>query len=455
MQELKISNVGEKLIKEALKLSSRIKEPALKNKSFIDFAGGLFTIETLQKNGFRANSQRSIFKCAKLYSDFELVDIYCNSHMLYVVTVQNTNRIEIPCSHKEFNILPEAYLIVEIGNNIKNAEIKGVVEVEDLETAPVENGYFIFDSNNLKHIDSIKEKIKKYAEIKSSIGKHLECLNLFNSYIKNNLTTNEKKSLIEHILTCETCKKKLIETIEQSQNYEENEEEPVIDGLFVDNLKTQYDESPSKLIGAIDIIYKGKEFAKLKDEAFKFKNELSPKVKKMVLTACAAFLILLLLVVFAFNLPKKELKETNFQNNTIQNNYPTENEEENGYDFKIPTLVKNGKYITISKINWEVPTTITKDEQKNFLQQAGKSIKLNLQNDLLLSNDVEINSKIKFDLRFYKDGSIEEITVVESSNNKAVDEIIKQSLENTLQYMRPPKGSFVGKKNTITLVISF
>ena len=152
---------------------------------------------------------------------------------------------------------------------------------------------------------------------------------------------------------------------------------------------------------------------------------------------------------------KKELKETNFQNNTIQNNYPTENEEENGYDFKIPTLVKNGKYITISKINWEVPTTITKDEQKNFLQQAGKSIKLNLQNDLLLSNEVEINSKIKFDLRFYRDGSIEEITVVESSNNKAVDEIIKHSLENTLQYMRPPKGSFVGKKNAITLVISF
>ena len=129
--------------------------------------------------------------------------------------------------------------------------------------------------------------------------------------------------------------------------------------------------------------------------------------------------------------------------------------EASDYEINIPKININKRYLTISKVSWEVSKNVNDEEQKKFLQQAGKSIRLNLQNDLLLSNNTTVNNKVKFDIRFYRDGSLESIEIAQSSGNSAVDRVIQQSLQNTLYYMRPPKGSFVGKKNGLTLVIDF
>ena len=90
-----------------------------------------------------------------------------------------------------------------------------------------------------------------------------------------------------------------------------------------------------------------------------------------------------------------------------------------------------------------------------FFLLVEESVRLNLQNDLLLSNTTTVNNKVKFDIRFYRDGSLENVELVQSSGNSALDKVIQQSLQNTLYYMRPPKGSFVGKKNSLTIVIDF
>ncbi len=464
MQELKTIAIGEKQIKEVQDMSSKLRDEKLRKKAYVNFTGTLFAIEFLQKMGLRTNSQRSIFKCSKLYTDFEIADIYCNSHMLFVITTYGSDKIEIPTLHKEFDILPEGYIVVDLQDGMREAEIKGVIEVEDLENAKVSGEYYTLNFKDTKPIDEFLPKVKKYAGIKPSVGKHLDCMNLFVPYIENKLNKLEKKSLIEHILSCETCKKRLIETIEFDENAKTLKEQGII--LSKEDLKSKENfinslnkgENDDSLVkGAIDVIYQGKEFAKLKDEAFKFRPDISSKAKKLAMTAFLVVATLIILVVFAFNIPMdKTSTQKNVQGEIAEN--VRENEYENfnmDFDFKIPTIKKPGKYTTISKVSWEISSDLTKEEQKNFLQQAGKSIRLNLQNDLLLSNEATVNSKIKFDIRYFRDGSIENISIVESSGSRAVDEIIKQSIQNTLEYMRPPKGSFVGKKNAITLIINF
>ena len=65
-------------------------------------------------------------------------------------------------------------------------------------------------------------------------------------------------------------------------------------------------------------------------------------------------------------------------------------------------------------------------------QQAGKSIRLNLQNDLILSGDLSIERRVKFDIKFLRDGTLDDVTVSESSGTNAVDEVVRQSIINTL-----------------------
>lgn len=94
-----------------------------------------------------------------------------------------------------------------------------------------------------------------------------------------------------------------------------------------------------------------------------------------------------------------------------------------------------------------------KTNYKKFLQLVGKNIKLNLQNDLLLSNDTAKNSLIKVDIKFGHNGDIQTLKIAQTSGSTQIDDIIKKSVRETLSYMKPPQSGFGTKTAEITLVI--
>lgn len=214
MYKMLSSEVTDKQNSNALVLSSKLLEPRQRKRAYADFLGVMYAVDFLQNSGYRVNIQRSIFKSAKLYSDFEICDIYSNSHRLYVVTAYGTEIVKIPYMHKKYDILPEAYIVVELQIGMKEANVKGIIKPEDFENAEINNDYFKFNTNELRNIEELYEIIKNYSGIKPSIGKHLECMDMFVPYTEDKLTDNEKKKFIEHILTCETCKKRLMDTLE-------------------------------------------------------------------------------------------------------------------------------------------------------------------------------------------------------------------------------------------------
>ena len=48
---------------------------------------------------------------------------------------------------------------------------------------------------------------------------------------------------------------------------------------------------------------------------------------------------------------------------------------------------------------------------------AGKNIKLNLQNELLLVNDIPVNKIIKLDLKVTSSGDVQDIKIIASSGS--------------------------------------
>lgn len=107
---------------------------------------------------------------------------------------------------------------------------------------------------------------------------------------------------------------------------------------------------------------------------------------------------------------------------------------------------------TINRIAWEAPESIAKkDSYKKYLQLAGKNIKLNLQNDLLLVNDVPLNKVVKLDIRVSANGDVESVKLSASSGSEQIDASAKKVVRETLNYMKPPSHGIISKPIDITL----
>ncbi len=108
---------------------------------------------------------------------------------------------------------------------------------------------------------------------------------------------------------------------------------------------------------------------------------------------------------------------------------------------------------SVAKVSWEAPESIAeKDSYKKYLQLAGKNIKLNLQNDLLLVSDIPINKVVKLDIRVSSDGDVESVKLVSSSGSNQIDASVRRVIKETLNYMKPPSHGIISKPIDITLV---
>ncbi len=141
-----------------------------------------------------------------------------------------------------------------------------------------------------------------------------------------------------------------------------------------------------------------------------------------------------------YNYPTGEAKlipkEENLENFTIQQPKPSQ-----------PAYAP-----TITRIAWEAPESITKkDSYKKYLQLTGKNIKLNLQNELLLVNDIPINKTVKTDIKIASNGEIDSIKITTSSGSELIDASVKKVITDTLTYMKPPSHGIISKPINITL----
>ena len=453
---MSISAITEKQSRSAMDLCSKMRDENMKKTAYVNFAGGMFFADYILNKGYITNTKRSIFNSAKLYNDFEVMDVYCNYHRIYVLTAYNKERVKIPTKHKKYDILPEAYAVVYMNLSSKEAEFLGMIDPSDIDYSKHDGNYYVYNIDNLRSKEEFYKRIEPYGDKTHTIGRHIECIQLFDYYANSTLDEQNKTKLISHILTCESCKKKLMEKLNNVVLDEPKKE--ALSSYFMEGYKepAQTITKENKIKNVIDVIYKEKTVSDIDKEPFAYNFVLNSNIRKMGIIAGVVFLVLLTLTTLAMNMTSSEKQTLDSEPDIVyENNLGERFEDSANYDIKFSPIRKIKGYAIVQNVSWEIPSNVTKDEQKMFLQQTGKTIRLNLQNDLLLSNEALVNSKVKFEIRFLRDGNIDEIIPVKSSGSEAVDEIIKQSIENTMHYIRPPKGSFVGKRNAITLVIEF
>ena len=207
-------------------VASKMSHPLERKRGMVDILGITSAVNWLLANKIKVQVARSLHKVPKLLEEFRITDIYYNNYRIDVITVFREKTVKIPRIHADFDIMPHYYLVVQLGAMLKETKIIGYLNPTDVLASKKDNKYFYPPEDKLKSADEFKKIIRTPAPIPSVTGKHLECMSLFLRFIDNELSTSYKKVLIQHLVTCDTCTKKLVDVIEfdnaakNSKNYQ-------------------------------------------------------------------------------------------------------------------------------------------------------------------------------------------------------------------------------------------
>jgi hypothetical protein len=119
-----------------------------------------------------------------------------------------------------------------------------------------------------------------------------------------------------------------------------------------------------------------------------------------------------------------------------------------------PKTLDANTYITVQKIIWEVPDYLSySSKYKDYLNSAGKSIKLSLSSDLLLATEYPYNRAIRVDMDLDANGNVKSANAVSSSGSAQIDNIVLQSVKETLNVVKPPVGEVKGANVRLSIII--
>ena len=490
--------ISDKRANYARKCSYALSNPMARKRALVDILGIVCAMDYFSSYGYNINTKKALHRIPAVLEEFKILDFYIDNYRLDVVNVFRDEQIRIPKTHYDFDCCADYYVVVKISDRIKDAQILGYVRPSCLPSAQVVGDYLYVDKKQLRDIDELRALLRVSTHPKTQMGKHSDCISMFMRFIDGELSHKNKKQFIQHLLTCPNCVKKLSDVLDFEKVAKEIPENIDIMQPYVSKKELNKDFLKHDLISqdAQNLAQVQKErigqalsdnkkqkvaecFKELADFAIEgsdkvknFKSNLKiPKKSKIIFTL---FFVAIFLFVSVFFLQKaRDLNMSSIHD--IESGYNQANENEmsefssshvlpqdvynsqaNPVDYSLAGEVSGEPVVaTIRKVSWEIPENLAdKENYKKFLQLVGKNIKLNLQNDLLLSSDFAKSNVIKLNIKIASNGKVLGMRIVQTSGSGPIDDIIKKSVSETLSYMKPPSFGLMSGSAELTLIVS-
>lgn len=118
--------------------------------------------------------------------------------------------------------------------------------------------------------------------------------------------------------------------------------------------------------------------------------------------------------------------------------------------------VKSESYLDVNRLVWDVPDALSYSPKiQSYLRTAGRSIKLSLSADLLLATEYAYTNQVKVGLKLSKNGSIQDARILSGSGSTQIDNIVLQSVKDTLNVVKPPADEIKTPDFNLNLIIYF
>lgn len=482
-------------------------------------------INYLHAKRIRVDNKKSVYKIPLLFEEFKITDVYYGNYRIDIITLFKEKTIKIPKVHVEMDILPHFYFIVQIGAKIKEAKMIGFIEAKKVQKCSCDSKFYYPTLDMIFGIDRFMTLTKQSVPTKTLLGKHVDCMGLFLKFIDNDLSSVYKKQLIQHLMNCDSCRSRFIDTMDferlagnirfypelmrkhetkvQSEDIAIEYDKQTRFESFEESLKNanivsapeqkqsfinieqaddKEEEKKPKIVQMFDILETKQVKKNVIDAIFdeipkielpQIKTIASAKNRRGLLIAISLFFVLgsfaLISIKGAPDIdenPDKELAAfeefddeysvEDYNNNTNDGfaKLIAKNTDIEDFTIKQPISTKPTYSPTITNISWEAPESLVKKANyTKFLQLIGKNVKLNLQNDLLLVNDIPVNKVAKVDINIASNGNVNSIKMAESSGTPSIDASIKKIVTETFTYMKPPSHGIMSKSVDITLTV--
>lgn len=121
-----------------------------------------------------------------------------------------------------------------------------------------------------------------------------------------------------------------------------------------------------------------------------------------------------------------------------------------------PKPVKSESYLEVNRLVWDVPDALSySPKMQSYLRTAGRSIKLSLSADLLLATEYAYTNQVKVGLKLSKNGSVQDARILSGSGSTQIDNIVLQSVKDTLNVVKPPADEIKTPDFNLNLIIYF
>ena len=510
MQSTDIIDINDEQAYNAKLIASSMSSPQVRKRGMIDMLGIICAINYLYAKRVRVDNKKSVYKIPLLFEEFKISDIYYGNYRIDVITLFKEKTIKIPKVHVDMDIMPHFYFVVQIGSKIKEAKMIGFIEAKRIPKCSSDSKFYYPTLDMIFDLDRFLNLTKQSVPTKTMLGKHVDCMGLFLKFIDNDLSSIYKRQLIQHLMNCDSCRARFIDTMEferlagnirfypelmrkyeskgnvedvalkiDKKNHYETFEESINNATITtleedkseafiniekDDSQEILDDIP-KTVQMFDLLDPRQAKKSVIDNIFdnvskidvsQIKTITSKKNGRYILIAIVLFLIFGSFALISFkgssDLPEdnKELAEfEEFDEDYGVDEYNKTIEQEHyaqlipkgtnidSFTIKQPVSNKPTYSPTISNISWEAPESlVSKQNYTKYLQLIGKNVKLNLQNDLLLVNDVPVNKIVKVDINIATNGNVNSIKIASSSGSVAIDESVKKIVTETLTYMK-------------------
>ena len=140
--------------------------------------------------------------------------------------------------------------------------------------------------------------------------------------------------------------------------------------------------------------------------------------------------------------------------NANQPNTPSVGTVQKQTDIQPSKPIPATSFLSVKKLSWEVPDYVSTDASfRQYFQSAGKSLKASLSSDLLLATDYTYSDQIRLSILFSNDGTFKQARVLLSSGSSQVDNIVLQSVNQTLKVLKAPNSLGNDQSTTVILKI--
>ncbi len=212
--DVDIIEINDEQAQNAKLLASAMSSPQIRKRAMIDMLGISCAVNYLRAKKVRVDTKRSVYKIPILFEEFKLTDIYFGNYRIDVITLYKEKTVKIPKIHVDMDIMPHFYFVVQIGAKIKEAKMIGFIDSKNVSRCSHDSKYYYPTLDLFFDLDKFISYTRQSVPSKTLLGKHIDCLGLFLKFIDNDLSSVYKRQLINHLMNCDSCRSRFIDTIE-------------------------------------------------------------------------------------------------------------------------------------------------------------------------------------------------------------------------------------------------